>query len=195
MAFYLLSFLASVKSGDYCVDNMISKKLKIRRATMNDARLIASLGRRTFETSFGTDNRPEDMEHYLSSNFSETNIGTQLSDSSTVFLIAYENCSAVGYVMLRVGKKPVSVDGPKPVELVRIYLEEEFIGKGYGSGLMNSCLEEAKKLGHRTIWLGVWEKNLRAIGFYEKWEFKKIGTKSFVLGTDLQNDYIMARSI
>ena len=135
---------ASVYSGDYYIDNMISKKLKIRRAAINDARLIANLGARTFETAFGAENRHEDMEQYLSSNFTETYIGTQLSDPSTVFLIAYENGSAVGYVMLRAGQKPVSVDGPKPLELVRIYLEEEFIGKGYGSGLMNSCLEEAQ---------------------------------------------------
>ena len=174
---------------------MISQKLKIRRATIKDTPLIARLGARTFEASFGTDNRLEDMEQYLSSSFSETHIEAQLSNPSSIFLLAYENCKAVGYVMLRVGKKPISVNGSKPIELVRIYLEEEFIGKGYGSALMNSCLEEAKKNGYRMIWLGVWEKNLRAIGFYEKWGFKKVGTKSFVLGSDLQNDYIMARPI
>ena len=36
------------------------------------------------------------------------------------------------------------------------------------------------------IWLGVWEKNLRAIRLYEKWGFKKVGTKEFILGSDLQ---------
>ena len=97
--------------------------------------------------------------------------------------------------MLRVSKKPISVTGTKPVELVRLYIEEEIIGKGYGSVLMNSCLEEAKKNGHRTIWLGVWEKNLRAIRFYEKWGFTKVGTKEFVLGSDMQHDHIMVRPV
>ena len=174
---------------------MISQKLKIRRATIDDAILIASLGARTFEASFGADNRLEDMEQYLSLSFSETHIEAQLSDLSSIFLLAYEKCKAVGYVMLRVSKKPISVNGSKPVELVRLYIEEEIIGKGYGSALMNSCLEEAKKKGHRTIWLGVWEKNLRAIRFYEKWGFKKVDTKDFVLGSDLQHDHIMARPI
>lgn len=97
--------------------------------------------------------------------------------------------------MLRVSKGPVPVTGTKPVELVRIYIEEEFIGKGYGPALMKSCLEEAKSNGHRMIWLGVWEKNLRAIRFYEKWGFTIVGTKEFILGRDLQNDHIMARPI
>ena len=174
---------------------MISQKLSIRRATPGDASLIADIGAITFEASFGADNRLEDMEQYLSLSFSKVHIEAQLADPSSIFLLAYEDCKAVGYVMLRVSKKPISVIGTKPVELVRLYIEEEIIGKGYGSALMNSCLKEAKKNEHRTIWLGVWEKNLRAIRFYEKWGFTKVGTKEFVLGNDLQNDHIMARPV
>ena len=97
--------------------------------------------------------------------------------------------------MLREGKAPVAVTGTEPVELVRIYVENDIIGAGYGAALMNACLEEAKKNGHRTIWLGVWEKNLRAIRFYRRWGFTKVGTKEFLLGSDLQNDHIMARPV
>ncbi len=174
---------------------MISQKLSIRRATPDDSSLIADIGAITFEASFGANNRLEDMEQYLSLSFSKAHIEAQLAEPSTIFLLAYEDCKAVGYVMLRVSKKPMPVIGPKPVELVRLYIEEEIIGKGYGSALMNSCLKEAKKNGRRTIWLGVWEKNLRAIRFYEKWGYTKLGTKEFVLGSDLQNDHIMARPV
>ncbi len=174
---------------------MISQKLSIRRATPDDSSLIADIGASTFESSFGANNRLDDMEQYLSLSFSKGHIEAQLAEPSTIFLLAYEDCKAVGYVMLRVSKKPMSVIGTKPVELVRLYIEKGIIGKGYGSALMNSCLKEAKKNGRRTIWLGVWEKNLRAIRFYEKWGFTKLGTKEFVLGSDLQNDHIMARPV
>ncbi len=170
-------------------------KLGIRRATPDDASLIAALGARTFEASFGADNRLEDMEQYLSQNFSEAYIEDQLSEPSSVFLLAFEDNTAVGYAMLRLGKTPVSVTGAKPVELVRIYVEKEIIGSGYGSALMNGCLEAANKDGHRTIWLGVWEKNLRAIKFYGRWGFTKVGTKEFVLGSDVQTDLIMTRPV
>ena len=156
---------------------MIIQKLSIRRARPDDASLITDIGASTFEASFGADNRLEDMEQYLSLSFSKAHIEAQLADPSSIFLLAYEDCKAVGYVMLRVSKKPISVAGTKPVELARLYVDEEIIGKGYGSALMNSCLEKAKKNGYRTIWLGVWQKNLRAIRFYEKWGFKKVGTK------------------
>lgn len=174
---------------------MISQKLSIRRATLDDASLIADIGARTFEVSFRTDNRMKDMEQYLSLSFSKTHIEAQLADPSSVFLLAYEDSKAVGYAMLRASKKPNSVNGTKAVELVRIYVEKEIIGKGYGSALMDFCLEEAKKNGYHTIWLGVWEKNLRAIRFYGTWGFTKVGTKEFVLGSDLQTDHIMARPV
>ena len=119
------------------------------------AGLIAALGARTFKASFGADNRPEDMAQYLSQSFSEAHIEAQLAEHSTLFLIACEDRKAVGYAMLREGKAPVAVTGTEPVELVRIYVENDIIGAGYGAALMNACLEEVKRNGHRTIWLGV----------------------------------------
>ena len=174
---------------------MAIQKVILRRATHRDAGRIADIGYRTFKASFWADNRPEDMEQYLSLNFSKARIEAQLADPDSIFFLACENGKEVGYVMLRSGETPDSVPGTKPVELVRIYIEESIIGKGYGSAIMQSCLEAAQSDGHRTIWLGVWEKNLRAIRFYEKWGFEKVGTQKFVLGSDVQNDYIMARPI
>ncbi len=174
---------------------MVSQTLSIRRAIQEDASFIADLGARTFEASFGMQNRPEDMEQYLASSFSTEQIESEIADPASTFLLAHEKSEAIGYAMLRDGKSPTSVNGPKPVELVRIYVEQEAIGRGYGSALMNSCLETAESNGNRTVWLGVWERNEQAIGFYEKWGFAKVGVREFVLGSDLQTDLIMERPV
>jgi ribosomal protein S18 acetylase RimI-like enzyme len=58
---------------------------------------------------------------------------------------------------------------------------------------MQRCLEAAAERGHRSVWLGVWEHNPRAIAFYERWGFVDVGEKSFVLGTDRQTDRVMVR--
>ena len=60
---------------------------------------------------------------------------------------------------------------------------------------MGACLAEAEHRGYQAIWLGVWERNDRAISFYEKWGFATVGTKEFVLGSDAQTDLVMERSI
>jgi hypothetical protein len=41
----------------------------------------------------------------------------------------------------------------------------------------------------------VWERNARAIRFYEQWDFHPAGTQPFLLGTDLQTDLVMVRRI
>jgi len=174
---------------------MVRQTLSIRRVTKEDASIIADLGARTFEASFGEDNRPEDMEQYLVSSFSTEQIEADIADPASTFLLAHEEGEAIGYAMLREGKVPAPVNGPRPVELVRIYVEQEAIGKGYGSALMNASLETAGSNGNRMIWLGVWERNEQAIGFYEKWGFVKVGVKEFVLGSDLQTDLIMERAV
>jgi ribosomal protein S18 acetylase RimI-like enzyme len=174
---------------------MTIQDVSIRRATPDDAGLLAKMGARTFKAAFGAANRQEDMDQYISTSFSKAHIAAQIIDSSTVFLLAFEAGRTVGYVMLRTGDRPNAVKGDKSVELVRFYLEKDVIGKGYASVLMKTCLEAAKTDGYRTIWLGVWEKNTRAIRFYQKWGFKKKGTKSFALGRDLQKDHIMARPV
>ena len=44
------------------------------------------------------------------------------------------------------------------------------------------------------MWLGVWERNARAIAFYAKWGFIDIGDHVFMLGSDRQTDRIMWRA-
>jgi ribosomal protein S18 acetylase RimI-like enzyme len=169
--------------------------LSIRPATEADAALLAEMGARTFRDSYAHLNRPQDIEKYVAANFSLAQLGKELRDPAATFLLATEAGTDVGYIKLRDGGKPDSVSGPTPVELERIYVERQTIGKGYGSALMAACLEAAQQAGFKTVWLGVWEKNQRAIRFYKKWGFLVVGTQTFVLGDAVQSDYVMARSV
>jgi ribosomal protein S18 acetylase RimI-like enzyme len=68
---------------------------------------------------------------------------------------------------------------------------QEYIGKGVGRELMAAAIREAGQRGCDSVWLGVWEKNPRAIAFYKKWGFQEVGSHVFQLGDDLQTDFIM----
>lgn len=174
---------------------MNDHRLNFRRATLAEVSLIADLGRRTFAAAFGPDNTAQDMENYLEANFSEERIRDQLADPLATFLLAEQGELTIGYMMLYAGEPPEAVTGPRPIELVRFYVESERIGMGYGSQLMSVALEKARRGGFATIWLGVWQENPRAIRFYRKWGFQVVGTRKFLLGEDLQDDFIMARAL
>lgn len=167
----------------------------LRYATPSDNTLLAEFGAQTFSDSFGADNHPEDMRIYLSGAFSPEIQAAEIVDPSSVFLIAEIDGQMVGYARLLEGPAPDFIQAIRPVELVRIYASHTWIGRGIGSVLMQGCLDEAARRGCDTIWLGVWERNERAQAFYRRWGFSEAGQHSFLLGTDLQTDLVMSRSV
>jgi len=61
--------------------------------------------------------------------------------------------------------------------------------------LMRTVEQTARSLRGRTLWLGVWERNPRAIAFYGKCGFVDVGHHAFVVGTEEQTDRVMARAV
>lgn len=174
---------------------MVENTIQVRIASSADNILLAELGGRTFSETFAPDNAPEDMALYLAASFSPEKQAAELTDSKTTFLIAGIASAQVGYARLRLGLPPYSMTGTKPIEIVRLYAATPWIGLGVGAALMTSCLEIARSKGCDTIWLDVWERNSRAIAFYQKWSFEIVGTQSFQLGRDVQRDYLMQRLV
>jgi len=167
----------------------------VRRATLDDANLLSQLGARTFEETFASDNTPADMAAYLASNFSLVQLTAELSDHASIFLIAEVDGAAAGYAKLHASEPAKSIEGTDPIELVRLYVSHTWIGSGIGAVLMRACLDEARRAGYKTIWLGVWERNARAQTFYRKWNFRAVGEHVFQLGSDSQTDILMERAV
>lgn len=169
--------------------------ITILRANSDDAKLLAELGARTFSETFAKDNTSADLAAYLASSFNLAQQTAELADPASTFLIADFRGVAAGYAMLRAGKPAASIEGAKPVELVRLYVTREWLGRGVGAALMRACLDEAQQAGYETMWLGVWERNGRAQTFYRKWNFRAVGEHAFQLGSDPQRDILMERAI
>lgn len=169
--------------------------IQIRLASVEDTTTIVHFGARAFREAFSAQNDPADMEAYLSASFRQAVIRAQLLDPATLCLLAVQRDELMGYSMLRSNAAPDCVVGADPIELVRIYADPDHKGEGIGSILMRASLRQAAGRAFRTIWLGVWERNEAAIGFYRKWGFSKVGTQRFELGTDIQTDLVMVRQV
>jgi len=173
----------------------VSQPIAIRTATQDDAELLARFGAATFSQAFAAQNTPEDLAAYLAAAFSPAHQAAQLRDPDTLFLIAAIDGEPVGYAQIEVSEPPACVAATRPIELVRFYVDAAWHGRGISHELMREVLARAADRGHDTLWLGVWDKNGRAISFYEKWGFAVVGTKEFLLGSDLQTDLVMSRAV
>jgi diamine N-acetyltransferase len=166
-------------------------EMNIRYGNADDARMLSEFGAKTFYDTFAKDNTPENISLYMKRSFSTKIQLNELSDANIIFLIAELENKPVGYAKLKVDSKDESITGTKPIEIERIYSLQEYIGKGIGKALMQAAIDKAKQKDCNSIWLGVWEKNPKAINFYKKWGFREVGTHIFMLGDDPQRDFIM----
>ena len=165
--------------------------MNIRYGTLDDAKMLSELGARTFYDTFAKDNTPENINAHLKRSFSPEIQASELSQPDVIFLIVELENIPVGYAQLILESIDEAIQGTRPLEIRRIYSSQEYLGKGVGKELMQAAMKEARQRGCDCIWLGVWEKNQRAIDFYKKWGFRKVGTHIFSVGDDLQNDFVM----
>lgn len=176
---------------------MTNEQVTIRFAAPEDAARLAEIGRKSFYDAFAAHpaNAPEDMEIFMNQSFGEAIQGRELSDEKTVYLVAETQGDIAGYAKLVKDSREPMVTGETCLEIARFYFLQEFIGRGASKTLMEAVLNFARENGFDTIWLGVWEFNPRAVRFYEKWGFEKIGEHIFQLGNDPQTDWVMQRKV
>lgn len=167
----------------------------IRIGEESDATALAELAARTFQETFAADNRPEDMALHLSRAYGTSQQERELHDPDITTLLAEVDGQLAGYAQIRVGTVPDSVTVESPVELWRFYVARGWHGQGIAQSLMRRVELEAHRRGGRTLWLGVWERNARAMAFYFKTGFRDVGSQVFMVGTDAQTDRILVRQL
>lgn len=167
----------------------------IYEAKEQDAGILARLAHNTFVETFGKHNTPENMALYLKTNFKVNEIKAEVKVPSTRYYLVKVGKQFAGYMKLGTGTQPEGLKGLKSLEIERIYVQEEFQDEGVGSFMMKFAIKQAEEKGFDVLWLGVWEKNEQAIGFYKKWEFTEFGSHEFILGEDRQTDLLMRKDL
>jgi diamine N-acetyltransferase len=166
----------------------------VRVATRKDASLLAELGAQTFRES-SPNTRHEDVESYVRENLTRDKLMTCLNVKNTTALILEKCGQAIGYALLSPGTPPnKQVWAPHSIQMKRLYILQEWTGRRLGDVLMARCLEHVRHSGSETIWLTVWRNNERAIRFYKRWGFRNVGVYDFVVGTDIQEDFLLVRA-
>lgn len=173
----------------------MKKEPVIQIAEPSDAFFLAQLAEKTFRDAFAKMNDKMNFERYVAMSFTENRIRSEILDSGSTFFIAKVNDTWAGYAKLNRSVPPDCVKQMPSIELARLYSMQEYLGCGIGPALMTACVNHARENGFTSIWLSSWKKNGRGNAFYTKMQFGIIGTKTFALGADIQDDYVFAKSI
>ncbi|NRG32791.1 GNAT family N-acetyltransferase [Niallia circulans] len=165
----------------------------IEKCTIADIHKLQDISLETFDETFRNQNSPENMKDYLEKAFNLEQLKKELSNLSSQFYFVYLNKELAGYLKINRMDAQSEQMGEDSLEIERIYIKGKFQKHGIGQVLMNKAIDIAKKESKKKIWLGVWEKNKKAIRFYQKFGFVQTGAHSFYMGNEEQSDYIMIK--
>ncbi|WP_298791157.1 GNAT family N-acetyltransferase [uncultured Allomuricauda sp.] len=169
--------------------------MEISRATPSDATIIALLARITFTETFGHYFEDKsDLENYLDHTFNVKKLKSSLTNPNNLYWLAYLDELPVGYAKLKLNSPSSFLNESELCQLQKIYVLKDFLSKKIGLALQNVLLEEAKSKAPK-IWLSVLKENVRAIRFYEKNGFEKIGDHDFQIGKEHFEFQAMVKSL
>jgi diamine N-acetyltransferase len=158
--------------------------MQIRIANISDAEIISSLMITTFDETFGHlfDDR-QILLDYFEAFFSVDKIRNGIQKENNVFWLAFMDDKPVGYAKLKETSPSKFVIGTKVSQLQKIYVLKEFLSMKIGLELQEILLQKATDLGSKQICLSVFVENTRAINFYLKNGFERVGEHEFQIGT------------
>lgn len=162
----------------------------IRKADINDCRLIRSLALQVFPETYSPILTPEQIDYMMGWMYSPESLRRQMEEEGHVYFIAYEECEAAGYVS-------VQPEGEDLFHLQKIYVLPYFQKAHCGSFLFRHAVNYIHEI-HPTpchMELNVNRHN-PALGFYEHMGMKRLRQGDFPIGNGYyMNDYIMGLEI
>lgn len=180
-------------------ENAMSEKIVFKQCSEKDAAALSEIGAKTFEETFAAENSKEDMEAYLQKDFNKEKILSEIQNPGSIFMLAEtkenDRLLPAGYMKVNFGSAQTEKGYDNSMEIQRIYVAKSCKGQGIGSRFMDFALKQAKERGVEYVWLGVWEKNFKAIKFYQDKGFVRFGEHTFILGEDRQTDFLMKKTL
>jgi len=169
--------------------------IELKRCREADVDVLVAISVDTFVEAFGDQNTPENIEIYIQQSLTRDVLLAELRMAGSEFYLLVADSAVAGYLKINTGVAQSEAMGDAALEVERIYALAAFKGQGLGALMMNRAVAIAKERGLDTVWLGVWEHNDPARGFYRHLGFEQFGEHSFMLGTDPQTDLLMKLGI
>ncbi|MFI5159120.1 MAG: GNAT family N-acetyltransferase [Sphingobacteriales bacterium] len=169
--------------------------IQIQKVTPDEAAQLLAFSKKTFHHFFAPINNPVSIEAYSAKAFTLQKIKSELANPDSEFYFAMSDDDIAGYIKLNFGEAQTEFKDNNTAEIERIYVAEEHHGKHIGRQLLNFAAAKAESRHLHSIWLGVWEYNTKAIGFYEHHGFKIFSSHEFWLGDERQTDLLMRKTL
>ena len=171
-------------------------EVKIIQADVTNAAIVATIGKKSFRNAFeNLFNSREELTEYLEFTYDPVKLTKSIRKENNMYLLAFLDGQAVGFAKLKKHSLNDLIASPAQMELQKIYVLKEYQGKGVGTALMKEVKSIASDRNPDYLWLDTYISNEKAIHFYEKNGFKKIGNYFFTIGSQTFEYHVMKLTV
>ena len=179
---------------------MLEPSVAVRPALLVEAGALHDLAALTFPLACPPSTTEAAKAAFIEQHLSTAAFEHHLVDPRRLVLVAEHADALVGYAMLVQGEPgdpdvAAAVQGRPTAELSKLYVHPDQHGGGVALALVEHVLAAAAERGAMSVWLGVNIHNARANRFYEKAGFAVVGTKGFIVGETIEDDYVRERPL
>jgi ribosomal protein S18 acetylase RimI-like enzyme len=171
----------------------MKQHVELRTPTHDNLSALANLGRDTFVETFGHLYTAENLNDFLVKVYSESSVAEELDRPDLHFQVIGQGDELVAYIKIGPVHVPADNHASDAMEIWQIYVRKEFIGDGFGSLLMDWAEEQFVSRGTSEVYVSVFSENPRAIRFYERYGFEKVGEYGFEIGKHIDLEWIMRK--
>ncbi len=164
--------------------------LQVRTGRSSDAERLAVLATQVWLHTYCTDGINSEVAKYVLAELTVDKFSARLKQPETHILVAEREEWLVGFATVRFGASCPS-NAKSLVELQTLYVHEHFIGQGIGKLLLKASEAKAREQTATPLWLSVNARNARAIAFYYRRGYSKVGTTYFVLGKGRHENHVL----
>jgi ribosomal protein S18 acetylase RimI-like enzyme len=157
-----------------------------RLAKIEDAPLLSVLFKQVYMDTYGTNGITAEFVNFTQKQFNPKKIERDIENNNSVLWVATKDNNPIAAIYVPLEKQCPLGEFSSP-EINKLYVLRHFFGLNIGQNLMNIAENYLKANGYSNAWLWVLASNKRAVNFYKKMEYEKIGTTIFKMET---NDYL-----
>lgn len=162
----------------------------LRAARVYDAPSLAVLASQVWLHTYATEGITDAIAQYVLSALTPARFETLLADSAVDLIVAEAGAALLGFASVR-HRTPCPDRADVSAELQTLYVQEHGQGQGIGTALLQAAQAQARKRSKSRLWLSVNAHNTRAMDFYAREGFERVGTINFLLGEQGHENHVL----
>ena len=162
----------------------------IRKAEERDASSLAAVSIEVWVNTYLRDGVSPVFADYVLAEFTAQKFRNAIGDPDLAIWVSENRTGIDGFVRVCSTAAPPLADC-SPLEITTLYVQPRHQSGGRGGVLLRHALDHCRSIGGESAWLTVEAENRRAIDFYLRHGFTRIGSTDFVIGDQAYENYVM----